>query len=57
VIISFPSQAGGIYRVFYRDNLSAGEWSLLTSVLGDGTVKSVNDLATATGRFYKVVAP
>jgi hypothetical protein len=46
-----------IYRVFYRDNLSAGNWSLLTSVLGDGTVKSASDPATATGRFYKVVAP
>jgi hypothetical protein len=57
VVVSFPSQSGVIYRVFYRENLATGNWSLLTSVLGDGTIKSVNDPATATGRFYKVVAP
>ena len=57
VVISFPTQSGVIYRVFYRDNLTTGNWALLTSVIGDGTVKSVNDPATATGRFYKVGAP
>ena len=57
VAISFPTQSGVIYRVFYRDNLTAGNWVLLTTVIGDGTVKPVNDLATATGRFYTVVAP
>lgn len=57
VVVSFPTQSGAIYRVFYRNNLSTGNWSLLTSVLGDGTTKSVSDPATATGRFYKVVTP
>lgn len=57
VIISFPTQAGVIYRVFYRDNLATGNWSLLTTVLGDGTVKSASDPATSAGRFYKVTAP
>jgi hypothetical protein len=57
VVISFPTQAGVIYRVFYRDNLAAGNWSLLTTVLGDGAVKTASDPATATGRFYKVTAP
>ena len=57
VIISFPTQAGVVYRVFYRDNLTAGSWTLLTTVLGDGAVKSVNDPSTATRRFYKDVAP
>ena len=57
VIISFPTQSGVIYRVFYRDNLNAGNWTLLTNVIGDGTVKTASDLATATGRFYQVVAP
>ncbi len=57
IVISFPTQSGVIYRVFYRDNLSAGNWVLLTTVLGDGTVKPVNDPVTATGRFYRVVAP
>ncbi len=57
VVIAFPTQAGVIYRVFYRDNLAAGNWVLLTTVIGDGTVKPVNDPVTATGRFYRVVAP
>jgi hypothetical protein len=57
VVISFPTQAGVIYRVLYRDNLTAGNWSLLTSVVGDGTIKPVSDPAISTGRFYKVVAP
>ncbi|MCC6820182.1 MAG: hypothetical protein IT579_05565 [Verrucomicrobia subdivision 3 bacterium] len=57
IVVSFPTQSGVIYRVFARDNLTTGNWSLLTTVVGDGTVKPVSDLATATGRFYKVVAP
>lgn len=57
VNISFPTQAGVVYRVFYRNELNAGSWSLLTSVLGTGTVKTVSDPAASTQRFYKVVAP
>ncbi len=57
VVISFPTQAGVIYRVFYRDNLATGNWSLLTTVLGDGTIKTASDPATSAGRFYKVSAP
>jgi len=57
VVVSFPTQSGVIYRVFYRDSLAGGNWLLLTSVIGDGTVKSASDPATATGRFYKVAAP
>ena len=57
LVISFPTQPGVIYRVFQRDNLTAGTWSLLTSVVGDGTVKLVSDPLPAAKRFYKVVAP
>jgi len=57
IIISFPTQAGVTYRVFYRDDLSAGNWNLLTTVLGDGTVKLAADPSTGTRRFYKVTAP
>ena len=56
-VLSFPSQAGVNYRVFYRTNLTAGNWTLLTTVLGNGAVKSVSDPATGTGRFYRVTAP
>ena len=55
--ISFPTQAGAAYRVFYRANLTTGNWILLTNVLGDGTVKSVSDPLTGSQRFYKVTSP
>ena len=56
-VLSFPSQTGVAYRVFYRTNLTAGNWTLLTSVLGNGGVKSVSDPSTGTSRFYRVTAP
>ena len=43
--------------MFYRDALTTGNWTLLTTVLGDGTVKPVSDTPTEDQRFYKVVAP
>jgi len=56
VQVSFPTQAGAIYRVFVTSDLS-GSWTLLTEILGDGTVKTVNDPIGAGNRFYKVVSP
>jgi hypothetical protein len=56
-VLSFPSQAGVAYRVFYRTDLTAGNWTLLTTVVSTGAVTSVNDPATGTSRFYKVTAP
>jgi hypothetical protein len=56
-LISFPTQQGIEYRVFYRTNLTAGNWTLLTGVLGDGTTKSASDTTSAAQRFYKVVSP
>lgn len=56
--VSFPTQQGANYRVFYRTNLVLGNWTLLTSVLGDGTVKSVTDSTVgANQRFYEVTSP
>jgi hypothetical protein len=57
VSISFPTQAGAAYRVFYRTNLNTGNWILLTTVLGDGTAKSVSDPMAGSQRFYKVTSP
>jgi hypothetical protein len=56
-LLSFPSQAGVNYRVFYRTNLNAGSWALLTTALGTGAVISVSDPATGPSRFYKITAP
>jgi hypothetical protein len=57
VSISFPTQAGATYRVFYRANLTTGNWILLATVAGDGTVKSVSDPLTGSQRFYKMTSP
>jgi hypothetical protein len=58
VAVSFPTLAGSSYRAFYRTNLSTGNWTLLNTALGDGTVKSVNDsIGASNQRFYKVTSP
>lgn len=58
VNISFPTEAGANYRVFYRTNLAAGNWTLLEEVLGDGSVKSATDSSAAgSQRFYRVTSP
>ena len=57
VQVSFPTQTGVVYRVFYQTGLTSGTWSLLTTVLGDGSVKTVSEPATSLQRYYKVVAP
>lgn len=53
---SFLSQSGVAYRVQFKDDLNAAMWSDLTTVTGDGTVKSFNDTAGAN-RFYRVITP
>ena len=56
--ISFPTQTGWGYRVFYRTNLSTGSWALLNSTVGNGSVKSVTDPSPQDSqRFYKVTSP
>lgn len=57
VSISFPTQNGAAYRVFYRTDLINGNWILLTTVLGNGSVKSVGDPISGSQRFYKVTSP
>ena len=56
-VLSFPSQAGVVYRVFYRTNLASGNWTLLSTLVGNGAVTSVSDAPTGAARFYRVVAP
>jgi hypothetical protein len=45
------------YRVLYKTDLDATTWSLLTTVSGDGTTKSVSDSMNQTRRFYRVSSP
>jgi hypothetical protein len=52
--LSFPTQAGFTYTVYYKNDLSDATWSTLTSLPGDGSVKTVNDGITGSKRFYRV---
>jgi Immunoglobulin domain len=52
--ISFPTLYGPVYNVFYKNHLTDASWTLLTSVNGDGTVKTVTDSGPASQRFYIV---
>jgi len=56
-LLSFPTQNGVAYRVFYRTNLTAGNWTLLSTVMGNGATNTVTDPAVGAGRFYRVTAP
>jgi hypothetical protein len=56
-VISFPTQAGVVFRVFSRADLSSGSWNLLTSGLGNGAVQTVSVPATTSAQFYQVVSP
>jgi hypothetical protein len=57
IVLSFPTQSGLNYRIFYETSLAGGNWILLTTVPGTGSVVHVNDPITAAPRFYKVVSP
>ncbi|MGH8022844.1 MAG: hypothetical protein ACRED1_04645, partial [Limisphaerales bacterium] len=55
--ISFTTPIGGVYRVFYRTNLTAGAWTLLDSLPGNGAVESATDSSAGDSqRFYKVTS-
>jgi hypothetical protein len=57
IVISFPTQPGLSYRLFSKTTLSGGTWSLLTTVAGDGSVKSVSDPTTGAQKYYKLTSP
>jgi len=54
IVLSFPTQNGVTYSVYYKNDLSDPTWSFLTSVSGDGSVKSVNDPKNLAHRFYRL---
>jgi hypothetical protein len=56
ISIKFPTQSGFNYTVYYSNSLSPASWQTLTSVGGDGTVKTVTDTTSGSYRFYKVLA-
>lgn len=53
--ISFPTQAGFNYQVEYKTNLTDSTWILLgSSITGNNSTQSFNDLPAAGTRFYRV---
>ena len=52
--LTFPTIYGPQYNVLYRTSLTTGAWQVLTSVAGDGTVKTVSDTIGTTPRFYVI---
>lgn len=56
IAIKFPTQSGYSYTVQYSDTLNPASWQTLTTVSGDGTVKTVTDPVSSSQRFYRVEA-
>ncbi len=53
--VAFDTYLGYEYEVEYTDSLESGEWTVLTSVSGDGGVMEVNDPDPQSDRrFYRV---
>ncbi len=52
--LSFPTQISTSYQVLYKNDLSDAQWTLVETVPGDGSVKTVSYPATGQRRFYRV---
>jgi hypothetical protein len=55
--ISFPTLAGRHYRVEYKNDLNAADWSILQdNLLGTGGNLTINETILAIAhRFYRIV--
>jgi len=54
ITLSFKTQPGFAFQPQYKTNLTDAPWlNLGAAIPGDGTVKSVNDTATESHRFYR----
>lgn len=52
---SFQTENGVTYAVEYKDDLNAPTWTLLTTIVGDGTVKPFTDPGPLpAARFYQI---
>ena len=56
IVLSFPTQAGSTYTIYYKNNLTDSTWtSLGASVSGDGSIMSVLDGISESHRFYRLM--
>jgi hypothetical protein len=56
IAIKFPTESGYSYTVQYSSSLSPANWQTLTTVSGDGTIKTVTDTMSGAQQFYRVEA-
>ena len=54
ISIQFPTQSGFNYTVLYSGSLKPANWQTLTTISGDGTVKTATDTMGSSPRFYRV---
>ncbi len=57
LMFEFSTEAGQTYTVEYADTLPSNNWQTLTTLTGDGTIKTVSDPASLPARFYRVRTP
>lgn len=56
ISIKFQTQNGHAYTVLYSSGLNPANWQTLTTISGDGTVKTATDTVAGSVRFYEVEA-
>jgi hypothetical protein len=56
ISIRFQTQNSISYTVLYSNSLNPTSWQTLTTISGDGTVKTATDTIIGSQRFYKVEA-
>jgi hypothetical protein len=54
VSLSFGTQSGFNYTVFYKNSLTNSAWTTLSTVAGNDAVQTVTDSRTASSRFYRL---
>ena len=50
----FQSQSGVNHTLQYSSTLASGSWNNLTTIPGDGTLKTVTETNSASPRFYRI---
>jgi len=58
LVLSFPTENGHTYTMYYKDSLGDANWTLLPGggnpVTGNGAVQSVTDNLGSSQRFYRM---
>jgi hypothetical protein len=54
--LSFQTQVGHTYNVFYSSSLTAAHWTSVGSVAGDGTIQTVTESMSGAQGYYTVSA-